>query len=136
MDASGWDNNSFTYTGASNTYAPPNVSYVDVNQQEDEVEQPIPNQSSGSIESLLHMALAQIAQLQDCLDKRDSKAPAPPAPTPITPTTVSIKPQKPDTFDGQRGGLSTDAWLFQLEQYGELTNLDEAILVQFAAILL
>ena len=49
---------------------------------------------------------------------------------------VTIKPQKPDTFDGQRGGLSTDAWLFQLEQYGELTNLDEAVLVQFAATLL
>ena len=54
----------------------------------------------------------------------------------LSSTAVTIKSQKSDTFDGQRGGLSTDAWLFQLEQYGELTNLNEAVLVQFATILL
>jgi hypothetical protein len=116
-----------------NNYVPQNTPHV----QQEEEEYEIPTQSAETLESLLHTALAQISQLQECLDKKEGKAPASTsAPTMVSPTAVTIKPQKPDTFDGQRGGLSTDAWLFQLEQYGELTNLDEAVLVQFAATLL
>ena len=129
MDANDWGNTPY------NNYVPQNTPYI---QQEEEKEQPIPTQSSGTLESLLHTALAQISQLQEQLDKKEGKAPIQSTSVSImiSLTVVTIKPQKPDTFDGQREGLSTDAWLFQLEQYGELTNLDEAVLVQFAATLL
>ena len=127
MDANDWGNTPY------NNYVPQNTPHV----QQEEEEYEIPTQSAGTLESLLHTALAQISQLQECLDKKEGKAPASTsAPTMVSLTAVTIKPQKPDTFDGQRGGLSTNAWLFQLEQYGELTNLDEAVLVQFAATLL
>ena len=116
-----------------NNYVSQNTPHV----QQEEEEYEIPTQSAGTLESLLHTALAQISQLQERLDKKEGKAPVSTSvPTMVSLTAVTIKPQKPDTFDGQRGGLSTNAWLFQLEQYRELTNLEEAVLVQFATILL
>ncbi len=99
------------------TYGPGNASYNQYNQQEEEKQQN-PTQLNGAIKSLLQTALAQIAQLQEYIERKESKASAhisTPLLTSTYLTAVTIKPQKPDIFDGQRGGLSTDAWLFQLE---------------------
>lgn len=48
---------------------------------------------------------------------------------------LGFKPTKPDFFQGKRGE-STDAWLFQVQQYFELCAIDSRMQVPFAASLL
>ena len=54
---------------------------------------------------------------------------------PVTGLPLGFKPAKPDTFTGKRGE-SLDSWLFQVEQYMDLCQLQQATRVQYTTTLL
>lgn len=54
---------------------------------------------------------------------------------------TTLKPNKPDTFDGQRELLAVNAWVYQLEQYFSLvlfggTALNDQVQISFASSLM
>src|SRR5262249_35154713 len=48
----------------------------------------------------------------------------------------TIKPNKPETFEGRRDGAQVDRWLFQVYQYCEFVKMKDSDRVPFAALFL
>ena len=80
---------------------------------------------------------AQVRQAQTQADKAQKEAQAAKfQQTTSAQPSFTIKPPKPDIFEGRRDGANVERWLFQVQQYFEFYGTKDTERIRYAALLL